>query len=457
VSVAFTTVILAGAFPGAGQSKFIEVDVTKWKSAAAGALCFFSLLAVATAHARPPHVTRAAPAVTPQIIGGVPAAAGTFGMMAFIIDDVGGDQVEFCTGTVLSSNVVLTAGHCGENTSTGIVDDPSGFTVVTGDVNWSDGPGRQVSGVSRVIVNPGFDPTTLDDDASLLVLSTPTTAPPVALATWPADMPAFSAGNSVTTAGWGETSVGSGPSQQLLDTGTVVQSQSDCAAHAAQLGASFDPTSQLCVTDAPTYAAGTCHGDSGGPVFAGQAGASVELGIVSSGAADCDTTQPDFLTRADAIVQWAHGWISAVKPATKPVSTVTSPTSAPPTTTSPVAGPEAGTYHGMTSQGLPITVRVASGRRALSLATFTFRLRCTGGVSRRSSFTPLRGGRWILTAASGLGFAKALRDRSGERYRFGGRFTASGSATGTLTTSWHNHRLGACSSGPVRWTAQLKP
>jgi secreted trypsin-like serine protease len=429
--------------------------VTKWKSAVAGVLCLCCLLGAATAHARPPRVTRAPAGVAPAIIGGVPAAAGTFGMMAFIIDNLADNEVEFCTGTVLSSNVVLTAGHCGENTSTGVVDDPSDFTVVTGDVDWSDGPARQVSDVSRIIVNPGFDPSTLHDDASLLVLSTPTTAPPVALATWPADAPDFSAGTGVTTAGWGETSVGGGPSEQLQDTDTVVQSPSDCSAQAAQLGATFDPSSQICVIDAPSYAGGTCHGDSGGPVFAEQAGASVELGIVSSGAADCDTTQADFLTRGDVIAPWADGWISAVKPAPKPVPTATPPATAPPATASPVAGPEAGTYNGRTSQGLPITVRVASGRRALSLATFALRLRCAGGVNRRLSFTPLRGGRWILTAASGLGFARALRDRSGERYQFGGRFTASGSATGTLTTSWHNRRLGACSSGPVRWTARL--
>jgi hypothetical protein len=66
--------------------------VTKWKSAAAGVLCFFSLLAVATAQARLPRVPRAAPAVAPQIIGGVSAAPGTFGMMAFIIDNVGADD-----------------------------------------------------------------------------------------------------------------------------------------------------------------------------------------------------------------------------------------------------------------------------------------------------------------------------------------------------------------------------
>jgi secreted trypsin-like serine protease len=421
-------------------------------SAAAGVLFLCCLLQVATAQARPraPRAApRAASALAPQIIGGAPAAPGTLGMMAFIIDNLGNNEVEFCSGTVLSSNVVLTAGHCGENTSTGVVDDPS---VVTGDVNWSDGPDRQLSDVSRVIVNPGFDPSTLHDDASLLVLSTPTTAPAVTLATWPADAPAFAAGTGVSTAGWGETSVGGGPSEQLQDTGTVVQDPSDCAVHAAQLGASFDPSSEICVIDAPTYAGGTCHGDSGGPVFAQQAGVSVELGIVSSGAADCDTTQADFLTRADVSAPWASDWISAVQPVTKPVSTVTPP---PPATAPPVAGPEAGTYHGTTSQGLPITVRVASGRRALSLATFTFRLRCAGGASRRLSFTPLRDGRWILTAASGLGFARALRDRSGERYRFGGRFTASGSATGTLTTSLHSRRLGACTSGPVRWAARL--
>jgi secreted trypsin-like serine protease len=88
-----------------------------------------------------------------------------------------------CTGTVVAPNVVLTAGHCGVDDTTGAALDPSGYAVVTGSVDWTNQAARQVSPVSRVIVNPRYDSGTDAFDAAVLVLSRPTTAPAIPLAT----------------------------------------------------------------------------------------------------------------------------------------------------------------------------------------------------------------------------------------------------------------------------------
>ena len=58
----------------------------------------------------------------------------------------------------------------------------------------------------------------------------------------------------------------------------------------------------MCAIDAPTYADGTCNGDSGGPLLAQRAdGTWIEIGITNSGAADCSTGVPNFFARADAL------------------------------------------------------------------------------------------------------------------------------------------------------------
>jgi len=50
-----------------------------------------------------------------------------------------------CSGTVVSPNVVLTAGHCAVDKTTGITRNPAGFAVVTGAADWTDTSNRQVS------------------------------------------------------------------------------------------------------------------------------------------------------------------------------------------------------------------------------------------------------------------------------------------------------------------------
>ncbi len=71
--------------------------------------------------------------------------------------------------------MILTAGHCAEDTTTGSLNPAAGYGVVTDSLDWTDASTRQLSGVSRVIVYPGYNPTTGQGDAALLCLLTTST------------------------------------------------------------------------------------------------------------------------------------------------------------------------------------------------------------------------------------------------------------------------------------------
>jgi hypothetical protein len=396
---------------------------------------------------------RRAAAEKAQIIGGASAASDTFGMMAFVYYDDGTDAFA-CSGTVLSSNVILTAGHCGEDTGTGVVYHPSGYQVVTGSVDWADSAVRQVSGVQQVIVNPGFDISSLQYDATLLVLNTPTTAPAVTLATNPVDVSTLNAGSPAMIAGWGATVPGGSVVEPLRYANTVIQSAGYCIGQATYFDENFDAATELCAQNYPYNDRGSCHGDSGGPLLATVGSQVVEIGITSWAAATCSTAHADFFTRADAIEPWAGAWIQAVKPApTPPPTPAPVPAPAPAPAPSPRA-PQPGTYNGMTSQRGPIQFHIVGS--SVTAARFTFRLRCRRGTPS-FTFRPLRGGAiWKLNQFSGFGFSRRFRD-GGERYRLTGVFSSTGGATGTLSSRWSSRRYGSCSTGTLKWQATRAP
>ena len=187
---------------------------------------------------------------------------------------------------------------------------------MTGAVDWTDQAHRQVSYVSQVRVDPLYDPSASTSDAALLVLSAPTTAPPIQLASTN-NLALEQGGTSAYIAGWGET-YGGDLTTTLQFAPTVVQSADYCG----QVDTSpftNNPLVQLCALDYPADDTTTCSGDSGGPLVAFDVQShAIEIGLTSFGPQDCPTDSPSFFTKVSPVYPWAQGVIRSVAPPSPP-------------------------------------------------------------------------------------------------------------------------------------------
>jgi trypsin len=283
-----------------------------------------AILVVCAFCAGPP----AAGAANTAVIGGSPAPISTFPFMARITAHDALYEYT-CSGTVVAPNMILTAAHCLLNGSETAYLNPTTFQVLTGTGSLLV-PGT-VSGVERLVVDPGYQTSgSLQGwhDAGLIQLSTPVTAPPVRLAT----AQIWEPGTLAYAVGWGLDESGELPAEMLVGE-TIVQSTSFCQ---SEWGWVFHPVAQLCAVDYPTFATGTCHGDSGGPTLMLSNNELVEIGITSSGPEGCRTDVPRIDTRVDVEAAWVAREIAAHPPppaapvVTPPTSSVAKPATRPP-------------------------------------------------------------------------------------------------------------------------------
>jgi secreted trypsin-like serine protease len=264
------------------------------------------------------------------VVGGAPAQEGAFPSLAYVVD-LQGRYVYQCTGTVVAPSLILTAGHCAENMKTGVVNKASGYRVVTGAVDPTT-PGAVVSTVLGVIVYPWLVRRVDAGDAALLVLSTPTKAPAIALAD-ASDMRRFSAGSLAVIAGWGITSFDQKlPTEALRFANTVVQGRKWCAGNAPP----FYAKSEICTIAPPSYSTGACSGDSGGPLLSQRpAGQAIEIGIAVHVYGQCSTRRPSVFASVARISSWVQTWIEAYKVSPPPPSSSPPPSLPAATTPAP--------------------------------------------------------------------------------------------------------------------------
>lgn len=257
----------------------------------------------------------AAGGASTSVVNGNEAEAGTFPYLAWIFysDDI---DHRVCTGSVVASNVILTAAHCVLRDDFSATVDPAHFTVVTGNVHHLAEP-HTVSTVTSLAVAPNFrtEPplrNPLAGDAAVLVLAQPTPSASVRLAT----SQVWSAGTPVLFVGWGETGIPNAGDVLRVGTGTV-QGDAYCATRFSR----YDPAALICAQDTLEHRYSGCHGDSGGPLLMtapGTVDEPLEIGITSFGAADCSPEAPGFFTRVDTLADWVAGEIAANPPTFPP-------------------------------------------------------------------------------------------------------------------------------------------
>jgi len=318
----------------------------------------------------------ASPRAHAAIVDGMPAQPGTFPWLAAVFHDGPGEAFQ-CTGTVVAPNVVLTAAHCAEDVRTGRRFSVSGYAVVTGNVNFMQMP-RQVLGVSLTVIYPGFNRLVAGGDAALLVLSTPTTAPAIRLASRASDAPRLAAGRYAVMAGWGETFAGGPAPAELLWARTTVRSQRYCRAHAR----AFLPRQEICTLDAPARQTDACFGDSGGPLLGAvpSTGEVVELGVASHLYSQCLPSSPVVYTRTDLIRNWVGDWIASADYVPGTVSSASAPKKPSASATRPMSVAP-GSYVARAPAGQKVTLRVATNGEWITGVDAKARLSCQNGAS----------------------------------------------------------------------------
>jgi secreted trypsin-like serine protease len=269
-----------------------------WLAALALLVCIVSIANTPSAEARPP-------AAQASVIGGQEATPGSYPFMAFVVDFQKDEGAIVCSGSVIAPRVVLTAAHCTFDEQKSALNEAAGYAVVTGVVNWTE-PERQASDVTQLIPYPKWAPGTARDDfgdAALLVLATPTTAPPIALAK-PSDTRFLRLGTHARVAGWGDTFFEQPePTESLMWAKTLVESDR-CEGL----------WGRICAIDFPKAKSGVCHGDSGGPLFLADHKRSwLEIGIVEAGFGTCTTRRPQIFTRTDLLYKWIKGRVQKIE------------------------------------------------------------------------------------------------------------------------------------------------
>jgi len=213
-----------------------------------------------------------------RIVGGSAVPDGKYPFVTALLNKGSGTAYErqFCGGTLIDSDKVLTAAHCVSGKA------PSNLRVATGRTVLNSDQG-QLRGVSSIEIHPRYDAPAFRYDAAVLTLGRPVAnVRPVALANASRDS-LESPGSSATIAGWSNTEAqpasgfgGQNYPNRMREARVPMVSD-------AEASRSYSNYASALMVAAGKIGKDACQGDSGGPMFARSASGYTQIGISSFG------------------------------------------------------------------------------------------------------------------------------------------------------------------------------
>jgi secreted trypsin-like serine protease len=238
-----------------------------------------------------------------RIVGGTQTKNGEFPwrVTVFVYDPATG-RGGLCGGTIISASWIMTAAHCTMDMKTGYK-----ISVFVGaQANpLTVGGGTRLT-TDKYVQHPAFDRNTMNNDITLVHLTTPLTfksnVSPACLP-WNYATSEFT-GTSVVASGWGttkpvavNTANNDSPSNTLMSVVLPILDTAQCQKY---LGSNVN-SNMIC-----TYNPGkdTCQGDSGGSIDWQNNGRYYTIGVVSFGFGCAQPNYPGVYTKVTKYLPW---------------------------------------------------------------------------------------------------------------------------------------------------------